>query len=283
MAASKGLARMRAELGALDLADISERGLGVNRCRRPQSLTRMVIAQPTVMVPLLGEKRVQLDAAHYHAAPGEMLVLPPGIEIGVDNLPDVNERSFEAVQIVFDHETLNLFERLHANHLDDPNFTARWKVSGSEALFAAIADWVAYSTAYQPDQTQTRHRMAEFLLILAKQGGIGNLMLPQQRVLGARVKHLLGRELTRDWRVAELADSLGHSESTLRRKLRAEGRSFRELLEEARMERGVDLVMATNMPISQIAFQCGYESQSRFAERFRKRFSLSPTELRATR
>ncbi len=43
------------------------------------------------------------------------------------------------------------------------------------------------------------------------------------------------------------------------------------------------LVMESDKPISQISLACGYLSQSRFAERFKLRFSVTPIELRNTR
>lgn len=113
---------------------------------------------------------------------------------------------------------------------------------------------------------------------------MGEFLFQYQPRLRDRVKHLLGLDPSRNWRISGVTASLALSESTLRRGLRHEGASFSSLLKEVRHERGVELVMATELPIGQIAHDCGYHSQSRFAERFRLRlrFSLSPTELRAT-
>ncbi|MEL6522978.1 MAG: AraC family transcriptional regulator [Pseudomonadota bacterium] len=283
MALTEALSRLQKQLGQINLTDLPKRHVGVNRCQRAQCLTRMTVLEPTVMLPVHGKKKIRVGEESYAAEPGEMLLLPPGIEIDIDNQPDIRVGCFESALLVFDTQTLDLFGKLHGPHFDTWHLVPQWKAVGSDAFLAAVSDWVAFSYAFDPDQMQTRHRMAELLLILARQGVVGNLMQPVQARTSSRVKHILRLDPAHDWRAADLTVKLGMSESTLRRRLRAEGCSFRDLLEDVRLEHGVEIVMATDMPISQIAFQCGYVSQSRFAERFRKRFSLSPTDLRATR
>jgi len=110
----------------------------------------------------------------------------------------------------------------------------------------------------------------------------GNLLYTRTDTVTDRVTRQFAADLSRDWAVKDIAATLAMSERTLRRRLQAENTGFRELLEDTRLNRGVELVIASDMPIGQIAFECGYQSQSRFAQRFRIRFSLSPTELRAT-
>ncbi len=46
------------------------------------------------------------------------------------------------------------------------------------------------------------------------------------------------------------------------------------------MTSALRLLQGTDWPISLIASQVGYESASRFAERFRKRFGFAPTAIR---
>jgi len=39
-------------------------------------------------------------------------------------------------------------------------------------------------------------------------------------------------------------------------------------------------LQTTELPINQIALDCGYQSPSRFSVRFRKRFGISPSAIR---
>ncbi|MNH37503.1 DNA-binding transcriptional regulator AraC [compost metagenome] len=49
---------------------------------------------------------------------------------------------------------------------------------------------------------------------------------------------------------------------------------------DVRMNSALTLLQSTDWPISAIAQHVGYESSSRFAERFRKRFGFAPTAIR---
>ena len=67
---------------------------------------------------------------------------------------------------------------------------------------------------------------------------------------------------------------------TLRRHLQGEGVSFQDLLIDVRMSHALALLQVTDLPIGQIALEVGYDSASRFAVRFRRRFAMSPSEVR---
>lgn len=276
------VSQLAAEIARSGMADLVPHRLGVNRCRSRQSLTRMTVAAPTIMLPLVGAKRITVAEQSYVAGPGEFLILPRTTVFDVENIPEARTARYLGIALVFDAETMAQFRTVYGAEIGKWHLTPRWTARGTSELFSALCDWVARNRSYPADDALTRHRMCEFLLLFARLGTAGNLLFQNQPRLRDRTKHLLALEPSRDWRIGEVTARLGLSESTLRRGLRQEGTSFRDLLEEVRLDRGVELVMATEMPIGQIAYDCGYQSQSRFSERFRLRFSLSPTELRAT-
>ncbi len=72
------------------------------------------------------------------------------------------------------------------------------------------------------------------------------------------------------------------SESTLRRKLQAEGTIFSDLHIQVRLGFGMHLLQTTSLPVVIISEKCGYQSQSRFTEKFKDRFGLTPLKLRQT-
>ena len=59
------------------------------------------------------------------------------------------------------------------------------------------------------------------------------------------------------------------SSSTLRRKLKSEGNSIQDIRNRVRLGHGLHLLQTTNSSIGNIAFECGYQSQSRFTEQFK--------------
>ena len=65
--------------------------------------------------------------------------------------------------------------------------------------------------------------MVELLLILAQEGVAGNLLLNGSPSLRRRAAQFIALDPARNWRLKDVCDLLGMSESALRRKLRAAG------------------------------------------------------------
>ena len=257
--------------------------LGINRCRTKQTLTQMSFGVPTVLLPVVGTKTVIIEDSEFICKPGQLLMLPEGVSFDVENAPDRTAARYVGLGIRFDVETIKLFHQLYAKQFEIWDLTPHWRISGHAKLITAVTSWMSWMQKFPTEPMQARHRMIELLLLFAQQGCVGNLVLKQYKSWRHRLKELFLRDASKAWRMAGVCKQLGVSESTLRRHLAAESIGFRELLEEVRLEHGMGLVMESDVLISQISLACGYTSQSRFSERFKMRFSMSPTELRITR
>lgn len=276
------MSRLEKSMIAAFLSGQTSRVFWINGCQQAQTITRMDISAPMLMFPIIGQKRIIADRQTYGTQAGEVLLLPKGIRCDVENIPEAEQSRFLGASLVFDRQTLDLFDKAYSDRLKDWDLTPKWKAVGSNEVYSLIADWITHDQNYPADLTQARHRLVEILLILARQGLAGNLLLSHSETLSERITSHFKTDLSRDWSVKDLTKTLAMSERTLRRRLQSERTGFRELLEDTRLNQGVERVISSDMPIGQIAFECGYQSQSRFAERFRLRFSMSPTELRAT-
>lgn len=125
------------------------------------------------------------------------------------------------------------------------------------------------------------HRVKELLIWLDLSGG--RFAPPRPTGFAPRVRAILTSEPGEDWSGVGLCGRLGVSEATLRRKLSAEGWSFQSLLADVRMSAAMQLLQSTDLPVLHIAQEVGYESQSRFALRFRARFGFAPSAIRGHR
>lgn len=282
MPEQKIMSRLEKSMTEAFLTGQATRNYWINACQRPQTLTKMDMSAPVLMFPIVGRKKIVVEQQFYNTQPGEILMLPKGVRCDVENIPELGHNRFLGASLVFDQQTIDLFGKAYSDRLKDWALTPRWKAIGSNEVYSLIADWIAHDQTYSADIAQTRHRLVEILLVLARQGLAGNLLLPRNETLSERVTQQFMTNLSHDWSLNDLTNTLAMSERTLRRRLQAEKTGFRDLLEDTRLNRGVEQVISSDMPIGQIAFECGYQSQSRFAERFRMRFSMSPTELRAT-
>lgn len=58
------------------------------------------------------------------------------------------------------------------------------------------------------------------------------------------------------------------------------GMSYKEYIKKSKLDYGLKLVKYTDLSVTDVALNCGYETQSHFNREFKKRFNTSPTRLR---
>lgn len=78
-----------------------------------------------------------------------------------------------------------------------------------------------------------------------------------------------------------IAYELFMSKRTLQRKLSKEGKSYSSLLNDVRTELAKQHLSASKLPVSEVAFQLGYNSPSSFARAFKREVHQSPAEFRS--
>ena len=78
----------------------------------------------------------------------------------------------------------------------------------------------------------------------------------------------------------EVAEALGMSISTLKRRLKAEDMTFRELSQELRVSLAKDLLQANVMSIYEISFMLGFSSSTAFSRAFKTWTGQSPSIYR---
>ncbi len=77
-----------------------------------------------------------------------------------------------------------------------------------------------------------------------------------------------------------MAERFAMSARSLIRKLKSEGSSYQQLLDEVRKEQALWLLQETALPIEQIAEQLGYQDTSNFSRTFRRWFGQTPLAMR---
>lgn len=96
------------------------------------------------------------------------------------------------------------------------------------------------------------------------------------------IRRAVAAELARgDARLATVARRLGTTSRTLQRRLRAEGLSHQQLLDEARREAAERYLRESSLAIAEIAYLLGYSEPSAFHRAFRRWSGTTPSEVRA--
>lgn len=208
-------------------------------------------------------------------AEGDLIVFPPGSIVTLENRPQ-REGNYRADGVYFARD---LVEAVFGDQ-------RRRSHPGIQIVRAASHDPLAMlhsirDTLGRPDLPPVirRHRLMEPLLWL-RHGGIHLPIDDGERSLAA-LRRLIDTDLCRDWRAAEVAAHFAMSEASFRRRLAKSGHGFSKIVRSARLEKGLALLQTTDMPVSRIALECGFNTPSHFADSFRKRFGIKPMAIRS--
>jgi AraC-like DNA-binding protein len=83
--------------------------------------------------------------------------------------------------------------------------------------------------------------------------------------------------------MASVANELGVSTRTLRRRLNEEDATFEALLDDIRYTAATELLQLTDLPISEIGPALGFASPKIFAESFKRWTGIAPSSWRSAK
>lgn len=230
---------------------------------------------PGVVRVLRGTKHVRASNGWQKASAGQLLFIPAGTRLDVRN--ELDDGLYEAEGIVFSLDLEPAPPRAAAaGRAPELGILAR---TDHPELEGAMTRALGAFADKLPVDIQ-RLRVLEVVAWLRELGIDPLLASPSVRL---RLKRLLAADPAHPWLLPAVASAMAMSEDTLQRHLRREGSGFQQLLVEVRMEHALTLLWTTQLPLAMVASQSGYESTSRFAERFRERFDVLPSELRRRR
>lgn len=258
--------------------------LATYHSRRQQRIARVPIWQSQLIAVLEGCKIIHTRSGELICRAGEWLLLPAGQELELVNQPDADSSHYLALALTQDRQWLQRFHALYGHLLlqaasGSPVFTP--SASSRQALQQLV------STLENADgsmaQAWAEHGWQGLMLALLQQGQGRSLLLLPTEDARQQLQSLFAFDPAHDWTPAVVAQRLAMSEATLRRRLAATSCTFSALLTEARLAHGLGLVMTGRQSLLEVALASGYQSPSRFAAAFRRRFGLTPSALRATR
>jgi AraC-like DNA-binding protein len=104
--------------------------------------------------------------------------------------------------------------------------------------------------------------------------------IKRQSEIVASVERILRLRLTENPTLADIAQSLNLSERTLRRHLAASGRVFREIHNQLRTERALELLSAGALSVAQIGSEVGFSDAREFRRAFKRWTGAPPAAMR---
>jgi AraC-like DNA-binding protein len=150
----------------------------------------------------------------------------------------------------------------------------------SNVLTTCIFQYIQWETKFPEAILKLRRK--EILMLLHLQGYSDVASMRGHLSTTNTLIDMFREDIAKRWAIKDICHKLSTSESTLRRQLRSENTGFNDLQTQVKLGHGIHLIQTTKLPVLNIAEQCGYQSQSRFTESFKKRFGITPLKLRKT-
>ncbi|MGW8393489.1 helix-turn-helix transcriptional regulator [Pseudoduganella sp. HUAS MS19] len=236
---------------------------------RQQRIVNVPIIKPTLICVLDGKKKLgEIDCP-----PGSFVILSNRPGIDMRNIP--GDAEYLALIIEFEYDDFKC--------LPPKNARAAPYVQGEigQSFLKTLQQFVEWSAFAPRAMWAARRQEILQLLYHLGYGQIGAVVEPPS--LSHKVHGIIVEDVANDIHAGALASRLAISESTLRRKLAAEGTNLQEIKDRARLGHGLHLIQASFDAIGRVAERCGYQSQSRFTDKFKQFYGVTPSDLRKTR
>lgn len=147
-----------------------------------------------------------------------------------------------------------------------------------------IAEQASAGFPYGQDSTarliESLHLLVAQRYLLPNDGSLQRTVGPERRI--NRARRFIDRNLTEAIHLEDICHASDLSAAQLNRLFRSEiGLSIWQYVSAARLERAKQEVLGTSRAMSDIATRCGFTTAAHFSDRFRKRFGVSPSMMRA--
>lgn len=233
-----------------------------------QHLKRVQLYAPTIIWITQGKKRLWWQDKDVIFNAQNWLIVPSSQHITFTNEPDKG----------------GFFARSLSFYLPPPiewiSSSANKSLNIKPTLSVTTSLAYCFDILFEMDEKQLSHETQKQLLLAfyheLKQAGALHLLFPRDiNKLSEKLAHYLSFNPGEQYKLNEVASHFLMSRATFIRKLAAEGTSFRHVLTNVRMLYSVTLMQKSNCLLF-VSLSCGYQSPTRFSDRFKQTFGLTP-------
>lgn len=225
---------------------------------------------------------------------GDLCIIPPGVSHSID----VQDSSIVIVIILSTEVMENVFKNpayLKQNLLSE-FFLKNIRNSGSSYLSVHTGNDQELKDLMIQMMLESTNKYQEYDAILYSLFAVffakllrfyeNTIEISSNSLSDSRIAYSITAFIDENHNTVTLADTAKHfgytPEYTSRLIRKATGRTFMDLVTESRMKHAQALLKSTNLAVSKIAPQIGYESTENFIRVFKKRYHMTPSEFRRT-
>lgn len=161
-----------------------------------------------------------------------------------------------------------------------PAYTAVEDPEYYKKLFTELNTY--YSTAIREDEIMLQSRILELIYSLSREARATASALNIRgfkRIEIEKALQYIHENLTESLTLQKMADIMSLSPVYFHNCFQtAVGKTLREYVEEQRIRRAADLLITTEMTLTEIAYRCGFSSQSYFSFVFKRRMGITPRQ-----
>lgn len=242
-----------------------------------QPLRNVHIYAPSIIWVRSGTKTVFQNTESYDIDTQSWLLTSANQELNFINKP--SHESFYSVQLCFllapskdmlEESKAYETRRLHTNAI---------KVSSGLAYgFSMLIDMSKQALS---SNVQKLHLLA-FYQQLAELGVLHVLFSESYASFQNELSAYFSKDPAEAHQLEDVSHAFSMSRATLIRRLHHDGTNFRTVLSNVRMTHALSLMQERKQSQLDLALQCGYQSESRFSQRFHQQFGLTPKQYMKT-
>ncbi|WP_020570925.1 AraC family transcriptional regulator [Neolewinella persica] len=241
------------------------------------------VSNHVISVVLAGEQRIKTyDDNVIHVRAGELVFLPRGVYYVTDLKPAAD--NFRSLLFYFDDEQIHAFLQhsrvMEADHQAAPDHL---KFEQFPAISTFVQSFLDIYGNGRHGKQFLQPKLLELLHLLNAQSNdkafaefLFRLSLPRKR----NIRTFMEANYDKPLKMEDYAYLTGRSASTFRRDFKAQFRTTpQQWVKDQRLNKAHQLATNQEMPVTEMAFEVGYDNVSYFIREFRNRTGLSPKQF----
>ena len=168
-------------------------------------------------------------------------------------------------------------ERLYNMLMELPNFIELSERARIKSIFECLCE--NYSIGTYESELKLTSLLYDLLHTIKKHSG-GNkangYLANNHKVVEKTIKYI-NDNLNANLSLEILAHEMSFTPVYFHKLFKAStGKTLREYIEDQRIKKAIELMMSTNMTLTEISYECGFSSQSYFSYAFNRKMKISP-------
>jgi len=160
-----------------------------------------------------------------------------------------------------------------------PNYIDLSDTDEIKEIFISLCEH--YNTGITNDDILTQSLILKLIYILSENSASVIRSTPKNNNHKTieRTLEYINNNLSADLTLERLANAANFNSIYFHKLFKAStGKTLHEYVEDQRIKKSINLLISTNMTLAEIAYECGFSSQSYFSYAFKKKIGSSPRE-----